>query len=336
MDKQLYPKHVQEEIRVVEITNSKDTTLEILNFGASIFSLKFRGENNDFTNVVVSPKNPEDLLTAEYKKHNKGFGASVGRYAGRISEGSITLGNEKFGLFTKDGVHLHGGNFGFTYRLWDFKEVRKGENPFVILSYLSVDGEEGYPGNLQVEVKYTLTEEDEVLIEYSATTDKETVVNLTNHTYFNLSGFGSVSDHKLHINSDKIVETNQKLLPTGEFLKAEGSEKNFLSSQKRIGSLPLDDVFALKRERETEIKLASEASGISLEIQTNQPAVVVYAPKVLPTDWPYQTEISDEFPSVCLETQNFPDAPHQENFPSAKLLPGEKYYNFTRWKFQRN
>lgn len=330
---ELYSAEIKDSLKVVRITNSKNTVLEILNFGAAIFSLKFHNSENEEINVIIAPKNPEDFLLPEYKIKNKCFGASIGRYAGRISRGKITINGEGHDLYSKNGVHLHGGNFGFAYKLWTIKEVKNGKNPSIFLTYLSEDGEEGYPGNLKVSVKYTLTEENEVLIDYEATTDEETVVNLTNHAYFNLNGGGNIKKHFLKVNSEKVLETDQKLMPTGTFLDTKGGEKDF-SEGKKIGELTLDDVFPLKREKEEEIFLKGNISGITLTIKTNQPAVVVYVPPNLPDDWEYQTKISETMPSISLETQNFPDAPHHSNFPSAKLFPGEIYRNNIRWKFQ--
>ncbi|HET8753083.1 MAG TPA: aldose epimerase family protein [Salinimicrobium sp.] len=325
----LYSPELKNSLEIVALRNSRNTVLEILNFGAAIFSLNF----SNSINVIIAPKNPEDFLLPEYKQHNKCFGASIGRYAGRISNGEISIDGKEHQLFTRDGVHLHGGNFGFAYKLWKIKEVKKGENPSVLLTYFSEDGEEGYPGNLSVSVRYTLTEEDEVLIEYEAITDKETVVNLTNHAYFNLNGAGNIKDHFLRLNSEKVLEVDQKLFPTGTFLDTKGTKMDF-SEGKKLGEITLDDVFPLKKDREGEIILKGNHSGISLSIKSNQPAVVVYVPEKLPIDWDYQTEISEEKPSICLETQNFPDAPHHENFPSARLGAGEKYYSFSSWKFE--
>lgn len=330
MEKELYPDYLKEKIRVVRIENSSGTALEILNFGASIFSLRTKDSNGTLINIVVSPRKPEDFLSREYKRLNKCFGASVGRYAGRISQGSILTGDKLHQLYQKDGVHLHGGDFGFAYRLWEVEDVTEGPDPSVLLSYFSRDGEEGYPGNLTAKVRYTLREKDEVEIEYWATTDKETVVNLTNHTYFNLNGSSDVKGHMLQIDSEKVLEVNEKLLPSGNFLNTAGTAMDFSQSRK-IGDQNLDDVFALRKKSKPGIALKGEESGLTLEIITNQPAVVVYLPKKLPSAWDYHTHIAEESPAVALETQNFPDSPHHKNFPSSKLKPGKEYYNRTMW-----
>ncbi len=217
----------------------------------------------------------------------------MGRYAGRISNGSFEIDDKKYDLYTKDGVHLHGGKYGFSYKFWEVEEVTGGKDPSVSLSYLSEDGEEGYPGNLQVKVKYTLTEDDEVKIDYTATTDKKTFVNLTNHTYFNLQGRGNVNRHRLQLEADRMLETDRQLMPTGKLLKVEGTSKDF-RAMKSVDQISLDTAFAFTAPQDSakKIILESAESGISLQVYTQQPAVVVYVPEVLPQDWNYSTNIA--------------------------------------------
>lgn len=314
-------------LKLIKLVNSRNTELVILNFGATIFSLKING-----INVIVGPAKPETYLSDIYHTRGKFFGASVGRYAGRISQGGFELDGLKYPLFEKDDVHLHGGEFGFSYKFWEVKEINEGEDPFVVLEYRSPHFEEGYPGNLHVQVKYTLTEADEVKIEYTAQTDRKTIVNLTNHAYINLNGRGDVDDHKLQIKAEKYLETNAQKIPTGSLPDTAGTELDFRKAA-AIGEVPLDTVFSLKNDKK-QVVLVGDQSGISLEVTTNQPAVVVYVPEELPTDWEYTTEISAERAAICLETQKFPDAPRQPNFPSVILEPGEVYSNSTLWKFK--
>lgn len=332
--KNIHTSELFDALKTVALSNSRKTKLEILNYGAAIFSLKFLQDDGEYLNVIVGPKDPEDYLSKTYKEHNKGFGASVGRYAGRISREKITLEGKEYPLSSKDGVHLHGGETGFMYKFWKIEEVTKHPNPSVRFSYLSEDGEEGYPGNLKVEVKYTLTEEDELIIEYTAETDQATVVNLTNHAYFNLNGGGSVENHLLQVNAGKVLEMDEQLLPTGGLLSLDGDEKDF-RQEKEKAQLLLDNAFILDSEVATSATLVSPSSGIRMAVSTNQPALVVYAPEDLPSDWEYHTEISEKYPSICLEAQNFPDAPNQRHFPSAVLLPGERYLNRSLFNFSR-
>ena len=322
----------KEDLKTVSLVNNKGSQLDILNYGAAVLKFKLEDKSGNLVNVVVSPR-AEEFIRSVYKEHNKCFGASVGRYAGRISNGEFELDETTYKLFEKDGVHLHGGREGFQYKIWEIKEETTAPNPSVILSYLSKDGEEYYPGNLEVEVKYTLTEENELQIEYSAHTDKKTVINLTNHTYFNLNGGGSISDHFLKINAEKILEVDKNLMPTGNLTKLKKHPKNF-SESKLIGNRSLDDSFVLKSgEDEVAARLFAPLTGIKMEVKTNQKAMVAYAPETLPEDLNYYTPIAEEYPSLCLEAQNFPDAPNFRNFPDAVLKPGETYYNRISYKF---
>jgi aldose 1-epimerase len=322
----------KEELKTLSLINKNGSELQILNFGAAVLSFKIKDKSGKKINVVVSPW-AEDFITSTYREHNKCFGASVGRYAGRIAKGEFKLDKTTYKLFEKDDVHLHGGEYGFQYKIWEIEEETTAPNPSVKLSYLSKDGEESYPGNLQVGVTYTLTEDDELLIEYSGKTDKKTVINLTNHTYFNLNGGGSISDHFLKIEADKILEVDENLLPTGNLTKLKKHPKNFGQS-KLIGNRNLDDTFVLRSEKdEVDARLFAPLTGIKMEVKTNQKAMVAYAPESLPQDFNYHTEIAEHYPSLCLEAQNFPDAPNFRNFPESVLKPGDEYYNRISYKF---
>ena len=316
-----------EELKLICLKNKSGTELKILNFGASIFSLTIKG-----INVIVGPASPQDYLKDIYHRRGKFFGATVGRHAGRISRNSFELEDQKYAIFGKDGVHLHGGENGFSYKFWKVLEVRENNDPFVELEYLSPDGEEGYPGNLKVRARYSLSEENEVRIEYTAETDRRTVVNLTNHAYFNLNGGGTVNDHYLQIPAGEYLGTDTSNVPTGKLLRTAPSPFNF-REYRNIDQTPLDTVFCLE-DLQKWILLKGDQSGISLEVKTNQPAVVVYVPQDLPGDWNYSTKIAAERAAICLETQKFPDAPHQKHFPSVLLEPGEKYSNITTWQFK--
>ena len=320
-------------LQIYKLTNTAGTTLEILNLGASVFSLKINDIEGNLINIVVGPEKKEDYITEEYLQENMCFGASIGRYAGRISDGEFKLDETNYKLFQNDGVHLHGGIRGLQHKIWNMNSQTFGENPSMSLSCFSEDGEEGYPGNLKVEVCYTLTEENELKIEYTAKSDKETIVNLTNHTYFNLNGEGSVSGHELQINAAKNLEVDAKLRPTGilRTLNLE-TEKNF-SVSKKIENIQVDDTFVLDKLDETDARVYSAKTKIELILKTNQPAVVIFIPKNLPHHWNYNTRVSKQFPSICLEAQNYPDAPNHSNFPSAILNVGDSYTNKISYKF---
>ncbi|MUP46180.1 galactose mutarotase [Gramella sp. BOM4] len=315
------------QLKLTKLVNSRKSSLEILNLGASIFSFKIRDHQDKFREVVAGPGRPEDYLSSSYYDENKCFGATIGRFAGRIANGKFKLGDEEFELYSKDGVHLHGGKAGFQYKVWEIAEITDGPNPSVSLTYESPDLEEGYPGRLNVTAKYTLTENDEIKVSYSATTTRTTIVNITNHTYWNLNGGGSVSDHFLQVNAPKILDLDDNKLPTGDLIKLKKHPKDFRES-KLMGNRQLDDVFVTNlSEDEVMARLFSPLTGIKMSISSNQPVLVVYSPEKLPQDWPYLTELDEKFPAVALEAQNYPDAPNFRNFPSSELKPGETYKN---------
>ncbi|RKS50714.1 aldose 1-epimerase [Gillisia mitskevichiae] len=320
-------------LEVHTLKNSKGTELSILNLGASLFSFYLLDKNDKIVNILVGPRHKEVYASENYIKENKCFGASIGRYAGRISEGEFMLGGKAFKLFQKNGVHLHGGFRGLQHKIWEVDKITEGENPSIKLSTFSEDGEEGYPGNLKVQVIYTLTEENELVIEYQAETDKRTPVNLTNHAYFNLSGRGDVRDHELYIASKYLLEVDEKLRPSGKYRSFTNDVKSF-QTPKIIGDILLDDTFVFNSAKEqVKVKLFSEETGIELSVKTNQPAAVVYIPVDLPDLWEYQTEIASQSAAICIELQNFPDAPNHDNFPNSILDPKEKYSNRSSFQF---
>lgn len=328
-------KKVEEsDLEIIELENSKKSRLQILNFGATIFSFKIRNNKGKLTDVVVGPQSPADYISSDYRDENKCFGATVGRFAGRIANGKFKIGDEEYTLYEEyEGAHLHGGHYGFQYRLWKVDKVEKGENPFVKLSYLSEHMEEGYPGNLKVEATYTLTENDEIKISYTAKTDKETIVNITNHSYWNLNGGGSVSDHFMQVKASKILELDEINLPTGNLTKLKNNPKDYREN-KLLGNRELDDVYVLDvMEDEVQAQLFAPLSGIKMRVKSNQPVMVVYSPDKLPGKWTYLSEIDSKYPAVALEAQNYPDAPNFRNFPSSLLQPGEEYKNEITFAF---
>lgn len=284
----------------------------VLDYGAIIQKVLLKGEDGTYTNVVVGFNFPDAYL--EDKKY---IGACVGRYAGRISNSKFVLDREEYHLYSEKGIHLHGGKKGFNSKYWTFEEVHYRENPFVKLSYLSKHLEEGYPGNLKITVTYQLVG-SAMHIVHEATTDRTTVVNLTNHSYFRFDDSGAVDDYRLQLNCSRYAETHENLLPTGQLLPVRHSEYDFLT-ERPIGNIRLDGPLAIDLKPRTAASIRSEISGISMEVITDQPALIVYIPP--------------EFPAICFETQNFPDAPNQASFPSSVLRPGEKYRNASEFRF---
>ncbi len=283
-----------------------------MDYGAIIQKILVKDKEGNSRNVVVGYDYPSLYPT------DKAFlGACVGRYAGRISKGKFELDRQTYPLFTEHGMHLHGGKEGFGKKYWTIEEVHRGKNPFVKLSYFSKHLEEGYPGNLNVFVTYRLVE-NTLQITHEAATDRTTVINLTNHSYFKLDDSESVNHYELQLNCSQMVETQENLLPTGNIITVKNTEYDFLN-RKKIAGQPLDTPYIINPDAATAAKVSSKKSGISMEVSTNQPAVVVYTPP--------------HFPGICFETQNYPDAPNQKNFPSSVLRPGERYLNDSKFTF---
>ncbi len=322
------------DIKIVDLVNSGNSRLQILNYGASIFSFKTRNKEGKLIDIIVGPQNAEDYLSEEYREENKCFGATIGRFAGRIAKGKFRIAEEEYELdYVVDETHLHGGKYGFQYKIWNIEKIDEGKNPSVTLSCTSEHLEEGYPGQLLVRATFTLTEENEIKISYTAKTDRATIVNLTNHSYFNLNGSGSVSDHFMQIHASKILELDENNLPTGNLTKLKEHSKDY-SENKLLGNRELDDVFILDvKEDEVQAQLFSPLSGIKMKVSSNQPVLVVYSPESLPETWTYLSNIDKKYPAVALEAQNYPDAPNFRNFPSSLLKPGEIYENNITFAF---
>lgn len=309
--------------------------LEVLNYGATITRLEVPDKNARPVNVVVGLDSAEAYLSPEYIDACLSLGASIGRYAGRISGNSLKINNRSYPIFNEDDVHLHGGKKGFDKRIWDVDSVSKGKDPQVTLSYSSEHLEEGYPGKLSVRVTYKLLESNTLKIIYTAETDRPTHVNLTNHSYFNLDGYGSVLEHRLRISSDRHLETNEHLIPSGRIIESENTRFDFKAPSRlgRSGFIGFDDCFVFDNSGTNRAVIASEKSGIVMDLITNQPAVVIYTRKRFPDLGFNNSDGYEEYPAICFETQNFPDAPNNEHFPSSLLLPGETYRNESSFKF---
>ncbi|WP_047245962.1 aldose epimerase family protein [Maribacter thermophilus] len=287
-------------------------TLMVLDYGAIIQKLLVKGKDGKHHNVVIGYNHP-----SRYRLDDNCLGACVGRYAGRISNGGFTLDREKFFLYQEDGVHLHGGKEGFHQKYWTIEEVSYSDDPYVKLSYKSKHLEEGYPGNLTVNITYKLVH-NALQVIHEAVTDRSTVVNLTNHSYFKLDDEPYIDDNRLQLNCPYMLEMQENLLPTGNILPVRKTNYDFLLP-KKIGVQRFNTPFIKDLGNEKVAELSSEKSGISMKVYTNQPALIVYTP--------------EDFSAICFETQNYPDAPNQEDFPSAILRPGETYNNISIFKF---
>ncbi|WP_040280074.1 aldose epimerase family protein [Psychroserpens damuponensis] len=321
-------------LKTAIISNKNGMELHISNFGATIISLKVPNKQGFLTEVVVGLSSPLDYLKEQYLNQNRCLGSSIGRYAGRISGGGYKIDGKFFALSQHKAEHLHGGFKGFDKQYWDFESVERTENPMMTLSYVSKHLEEGHPGNLQVSVSYQLLETNELTITYSAKTDNPTHVNLTNHSYFNLHGNGTILNHKLQINSERYLEIDVNMMPSGEILNSKNSkaDRTVLENIARDDFNGFDDTFILTTEKEC-ARLISEETGIEMIVDTNQNTLVVFTPKNFDGVTFKDGVVYDDFPAICFEAQNYPDAPNHINFPSTLLMPDEIYENRTCFKF---
>lgn len=326
---------------VFECTLSHDSgsSISVLNYGGIITKLIVPDNNGNLSNVVLGYDSLE-----KYQKASPFFGALCGRVAGRIGKASFKIDKKSYDLVKNNGEnHLHGGLEGFDKKVFDIEEIENG----VSLAYVSPDGEEGYPGNLSLVVNYTFTEDNLLTIEYHAHTDKETPINLTNHTYFNLSGdFNkSATEQVLMIDSDKIIELDEELIPTGQLIDITDTafdfrvEKTIVNDiednhdQLRIGG-GYDHPYVLNKNVQDEILLKDPSSGRKLTIETNQKCVVFYSGNFIP-EGEILTEGIKTFKrqGICLETHGYSNAVNEPLFPDGTLKPGENYYNVTKYKF---
>ncbi|RZL45358.1 MAG: galactose mutarotase [Pedobacter sp.] len=332
-------------VTLYTLTNRNGASVSITNFGARVVSLMVPDKDNKLTDVVLG----YDSVGSYRKKGEPFFGAIIGRYGNRIGKGKFTLEGKEYQLQLNDGPNtLHGGTDGFYGKVWDAKlDGQKLE-----LTYSSADGEAGYPGKLDVKVVYTLTDENALQIDYTATTDKTTIVNLTNHAYFNLNGEGNstILDHELMIAADAITPVDSTLIPTGVLLPVKGTAFDF-NVAKTIGKdielkeeqlkfgKGYDHNFALKtNDGKTPIAtLKSTVTGIKMDVYTTEPGLQFYSGNFLTgTDKDGKNGKSYGYRSaLCLETQHFPDAPNHPNFTSTTLKPGQTYTTSTTYKFSK-
>lgn len=326
------------------LRNGAGMEAKITNFGGIVVSLTAPDKAGKFADVVLGM----DSLSG-YEKGTPYFGALIGRYGNRIAKGKFTLDGKEYTLATNNmGNHLHGGLKGFDKVLWTATPV-EGDEPALKLAYTAKDGEEGYPGNLSVEVTYTLQKDNSLKIDYKATTDKPTVVNLTNHSYFNLAGQGDILSHEVTLNADRFLPVSETLIPTGELKPVAGTPFDFTKSTvigKRINDstdvqikygLGYDHAWILTDSTKTS-KLAATVyeptTGRVMEVYTTEPAIQFYTGNFLDgTLTGKGGTVYQKRTGLCLETEHYPDAPNQPKFPTTTLKPGETYQTTTIYKF---
>lgn len=316
-----------------ELINEKGMRVKGINYGAAIISLKVPNKEGELVDVVLGFDTLASYLASFELAGAPYFGATVGRFAGRINKGEFDLNGESFYLNKNNNGHsLHGGINNFSQKIWKLEKITQGKNPSVSLSYVSPDKEENYPGELSVSLTYTLSEDNELSIEYKATTTKDTVVNLTHHSYFNLDGHQStVLNQDLIVNASKVLEKTNENIPTGKFLELENSAFDYKTAKKCPTNI--DDTFVLDNKNEFAASLFNEANDLKMTVYTNQPAVHIYVGGSCQDIKGKNGVVYHPLSGICFETQNFPDAPNQNHFPNAVLRKGENYHQNTRYKF---
>tara|TARA_R110000868_G_scaffold8205_9_gene42827 strand:+ start:4537 stop:5463 length:927 start_codon:yes stop_codon:yes gene_type:complete len=295
-------------LKTFSIKNTNGYEATILNYGAILHSFK----TPDGTELIVGHPQPEDYL----ESNTPYYGATIGRVANRIGGASFELEGKIYALVKNENSnHLHGGHKGFDKVFWD----AQASNNSVILQYRSTNGEEGYPGNVDITTTYTLSDNNELIIDYSATTDQATPLILTNHAYWNLAGTGNILDHELKVYADHYIELDHENIPTGKILPVSNTHTDFQSFNTLGDYKPGHDQCYDLKNTDKKLKLAAEViepkSQRKLTLHTNHPGLQLYTGIHLP----------EPFKGFCLETQHFPDAMHHENFPNCILKPDELY-----------
>jgi len=321
--------------------------VDIINYGGIITSLKVPDKKGEIKDIVLGYNKLEDYIT-----ESPYFGSIIGRYGNRIAKGKFNLNGNEYKLATNnDENHLHGGNIGFDKVIWKSETKIDSNSSSLILKYLSTDMEEGYPGNLDTTVIYEIKNDNSIEITYQAKTDKTTIVNLTQHSYFNLSGDynQSILNHKIKINADQFLPVNKSLIPTGDKLDVSMTPFDFRNFKKIEKDINVDDLQLnygngydhcwVLNDSENGYRLIASAfdeeSGRLMEVYSDQPGLQFYTGNFLDGSLPQKKEGFYNFRSgFCLETQHFPNSPNQSDFPSVILNPNETYYSKTSYKFK--
>ncbi len=336
-----------ETVNQYTFSNKNGLTISIISLGGIVQSLLTPDRNGKMEDIVLGFDNLDDYVN----RNHPYFGAIIGRFGNRIADGKFFIDSNEYVLAKNAGEnHLHGGVTGFDSVVWKVEDVSTPETPTLKLSYESVDGEEGYPGNLTVEVLYALTDDDVFEITYRATTDKPTVVNLTHHSYFHLdpSSQKDVLNHEVQIAASAYIPVDESIIPTGEINSVENSPFDF-RIMKKIGDHINDQHVQLVRGKGYDhcwviddytgdfkkiARVSNPTSGRVLEVLTTEPGVQFYTGNFLDGSLTGKNNfVYRNRTGLCLETQHFPDSPNQKNFPSVLLLPGEVFNSRTAYKF---
>jgi aldose 1-epimerase len=329
------------EIDLYTLTNADGLEVQVMTYGATMTSVKTPDRDGHFRNITLHLDALEDYL-----RGHPLFGSVVGRYANRIAGARFVLDGAEHPITANAGDnHIHGGRRGFQKLVWKAVSFEREDGAGVELTHTSPDGHEGYPGNLETTVRYALTDDNRLTMEYTARTDKPTHVNLTNHAYWNLAGAGSgnVLGHELMLNADRYLTADEKKIPTGELRSVTGTPMDF-TAPKRIGARidqvegqNYDHCYVLNKKPNERLSLAARVvertSGRVMEVYTTQPGVQLYTAKGLSDRYRGGGASYGPYHGLCLETQHFPDSPNRPTFPSTVLRPGETYREITIHQF---
>jgi aldose 1-epimerase len=332
------------EIQLFTLTNAKGMKATISTYGGTLTGLLVPDKDGKMSDVILGFDKADGYLSPEFKKSNPYFGALIGRYGNRIAKGKFTIDGKPYQVgLNNNGNSLHGGTVGFNQKIWTAKPGTSADGQTLTLTYLSKDGEEGYPGNLNVTVTYTLTADNALKIDYTATTDKATPVNLTNHAYFNLAQGQSkdVLAHQVTLPADRYTVVDANLIPTGELKSVKGTPFDFTSPHaigERIAQVPggYDHNWVLNKAtgQHSAATVYEPTTGRTMEVTTDEPGVQFYTGNFLDgTLKGKDGVVYGKHAGFCLETQHFPDSPNQPKFPSTILKPGETYHTTTSYTF---
>lgn len=333
-------------VHLFTLTNNNGVQVKISDYGGTVTSFIAPDKNGKNSSIVIGL----DSLSG-YTAGVPYFGATVGRYGNRIAKGKFTLDGKTYSLATNNGAnHLHGGKKGFDKQVWTVSDTSNSK-PQLTLTYLSKDGEEGYPGNLTAHITFSLTNDNRLRIEYNATTDKATPLNLTNHSYFNLTGdagSNTILNHSVMIDADRYTPVDSTLIPTGQLAPVKGTPFDFTTPHligeriKQTGGTPVgyDHNFVLNKKDSSLTKVAEvtdDLSGRKLEVFTTQPGLQFYSGNFL--DGSIKTSAGkplNQYTGFCMETQHFPNSPNTLSFPSTILRPGQTFHSITEYKISVN
>jgi len=333
----------EEEVIKYTLINKNNIKISLLNYGGIIQKIIVPDRRGEYENIVLGFDDIRD-----YEEQSPYFGAIVGRVAGRISKAKFEIDGKEYDLSSNNGVNnIHGGYKGFDKVIWDVKEIKETNYLALEMSYFSPDGEEGFPGDLDVKVIYILNNDNELEVRFSAVSDKKTIINMTNHSYFNLAGNlkDDILNHKLTINAEKVGFVDKEIVPTGDLVNIENSVLDFRNS-KRIGldiNKEVDQImncggydhpFILNKTEIFSVRVEDEKSGRVMEVITDQPVVIFYSGNQLGENLLLSENIkSKNHLGLCLETQDYPDSINQTKFPKRIYNPGKWYTAYTKFRF---